>query len=192
MDIIQTKMKKWLKGFGIFFQVCAWFIGIGIGGCAVGCLTFAINKNIFNYQLSETTTVGDLFSELNYSRLEIVWYLISIIVYLSILLALLILLTKWFKSTSLSGEPFSENSIKLMAKISKYAIISSIIGFVFENILFMFIDISMSYGYESIFIAGLLIKCLSYVFAYASFGKKENLTDNENNDIANLDTEKTE
>ena len=192
MDIVQSKMKKWLNGFAIFFSICSVLVGISLGGTALACLIFIFNKKIFDYKLDDTTTIKELFSELNItSRWNLVTNLAAMVVSLAIVLTLLILIKKWFKSTSISGEPFSTESVKYIHKIAKLAIIASIAGLIFETILSMFVYNIMSSSYETILFVGLLMKCLAYIFAYAHATRKEDLlATNEKENIQDENLEK--
>ena len=183
MNQLQSKMTKWLNGFAIFFQICIIILSISLGGLGISSLAFTCNKKLFNQQLDDSKTVADIFAELDIlSRWDLVAMMISLIVYFSIILYLLIMIKKWFKSTSISSDPFGMNSLKLMQKASKFAIIASIVGFVFETILSMFMaNFTPASSYETVLFVGLLIKCLSYVFAYANVPKTDSLTTSEEN-----------
>ena len=163
-------MQKWLKVFAIIFNILLVCSGIGCGGCAITFLVFACNKNIYSYKLDDQTTVSSLFEEMGVaSKKELLGILGCATIYCAIVIAMFVFLTKWFKKAYQTGNPFSEDLVKLLRKTSKYMILASLIGYVVEAIILSAVGVeNYSSSYGTMLFGGLLATCIGYILAYAS------------------------
>lgn len=172
-------MTKWLKAFSIIFTILAIFDGMSAIGGAFAFLLFACNKNMYTYDLGEGHTVASLFDDLGIaSRKELLSVLGVSVLSSALACVVLILLAKWFKKAYKTSDPFSTDLVKFLKKIAKFMLISSVVGFIIEEIIETSVDMTFNVSYETIFFGGLLAMCISYVLAYANVSRQVAQTEN--------------